>query len=228
MANDEMTFSREEGEEALETLQAQAEAQSEAQFGSALEQAELGLELGRAPLFQGAWNIWAFGPWQGFFQRPSRIMMVGEWARLHTVVWMDPVILGPNIVGHGDKIEIRYITSDLEKMKRGSSSLNHYVCIDTYKVAPIIRPSGYYFHHWWRFRPDEAACLYETNICARICSCRNKMVREYAAFVRYVWDYDAERIRPLIRPDEFHPAGWSFNDPIRFAVFDREDCDCPD
>ena len=227
MSNEEVTFSREEGEEVLETQQAQAEAQAEAQFGAALEQAEVGLELGRTPPGGGSWNIWAFGPWQPPFWRPSRIIMVGEWALFHTVVWMDPYIMGPNIVAHGDKIELEYITSDMERMMPAGPSLNHHVCIDTQNPPPIIRCSGYYFHNCWWFRPEREACLYETNICARICNCRNQMVREYTAFVRYVWDYDPEKIRPLCKPWEYHPAGWSFDDPIRFAVFDRDDCDCP-
>jgi hypothetical protein len=229
MSNEEATFSREEGEQTLEAQKAQAEAQAEAQFEAALEEAETGLELGRAPPFQGRWNIWTFGPFQPpWWQRPSRIIMVGELARLDTWVWMDPVIMGPNIAGHGDKIEIRYITSDMEEMQKADAALNRYVCIDTYKTPPIIRSSGYYWRDRWWFRPTKEACLYEMNICARICNCRNQMVREYTAFVRYVWDYDAELIRPLIGPEVFHPRGWSFNDPIRFAVFDDEPCECPD
>jgi hypothetical protein len=227
MSNEEQTFSREEGEGALEAQQAQAQAQAEARFGAALEQAETELELGRAPPGQGWWNIWAFGPWQVPWRWPSRIIMVGEAALLHTVVWMDPFIMGPNIVGHGDKIEIKYVTSDMEDMVKADPSLQHHFCIDTYDTKPIIHPSGYYFHHWWLFRPDRPACIYETNICARICNCRNEMVREYAAWVRYVWDYDPELIRPLLRPWEFHPRGWSFNDPIRFAVFAGGECNCP-
>jgi hypothetical protein len=227
MSNEEQTFSREEGEEALDAQQAQAQAQAEAQFGAALEKAEVGLELGRAPPGQGWWNCWAFGPWQFPAQQPSRIMMVGEWALLHLVVWMDPFILGPNIVGHGDKIELEYITSNMQTMMPADLSLQHHVCIDTYTTPPIIQPSGYYFHNWWWFKPEHDACIYETNICARICTCRNKMVREYAAWVRYVWDYDPEWILPLFKPWEYHPAGWSFDDPIRFAVFDSDDCNCP-
>jgi hypothetical protein len=224
MSNDqEVEVSRGEGDESREAQQAQ----SEALFGAALEQVdtELAPELGQAPPFQGSWNIWAFGPWQTFNQRPSRIIMVNEWARLHTVVWMDPVIMGPNIAAHGDKIELEYFTSNMEKMVPAGPPLNRHVCIDTQN--PQIRPSGYYFHDWWWFRPTEAACLYEMNICARICNCRNQPVREYAAFVRYVWDYDPEQIRPLVRPWQTRPAGWSFNDPIRFAVFDKSPCDCP-
>ncbi len=212
-----------EGEDPREAVQAQ----SEALFGAALEQVETeqGLELGQAPPFQGSWNIWTFGPWQSYWRRPSRIIMLNEPARIHTVVWMDPVIMGPNIVGHGDKIELKYITSNTETMLPAHNSLQHHACIDT--RYPQIRRSGYYFHDWWWFTPAEAACLFEMNICARICNCRNQPVREYAAFVRYVWDYDPERIRPLLLGPQTHRAGWSFDDPIRFAVFDKnEECDC--
>jgi hypothetical protein len=220
MSND-IAYER-DGDDPREALQAQAEVQ----FGAALEQVDTELELGQAPPFQGSWNIWAFGPWQFPANQPSRIIMVGEWALMHTVVWMDPVIMGPNIVAHGDKIELEYFTSNMETMLPAGNPLNHHVCIDT-QAGPIITPSGYYFHNWWWFKPEVAACLYEMNICARICNCRNQPVREYAAFVRYVWDYDPELIRPLVRPWESKAAGWSFNDPARFAVFDKSKCDCP-
>lgn len=226
MSNEEATYPRGEGEDELEALQAQAEAQ----FAAALEQVdtELELELGQAPPYQGSWNIWVFGPWQWQYanQQPSRIIMVGEPAWLHTVVWMDPIIMGPNIVGHEDNIELNYFTSNMQTMSPAGTDLKEHVCINT-RYPWKKTPSGYYFQDWWRFTPSEAACLYETNICARICNLANRPVREYAAFVRYVWDYDPERIRPLVKPWETHLAGWSFNDPIRFAVFDKSECDCP-
>jgi hypothetical protein len=219
---EELTVSRGD-DDPREALRAGSEARLEA----ALDQVdtEMELQLGQAPPFQGSWNIWAFGPWQWYNQQPSRIIMVNEWALLHTVVWMDPVIMGPNIVAHGDKIELEYFTGNMQTMTPAGAPLNHHVCIDT-QATPIIRPSGYYFQHRWWFRPSEAACLYQMNICARICNCRNQPVREYAAFVRYVWDYDAEEILPLVRPAESRPAGWSFDHPIRFAVFDKSECDC--
>ena len=210
-----------------EELREEIDAQTEAKFESILEQIELEAEaeLGQAPPHQGAWNIWAFGPLQFPSQQPSRVMMVGEWARLHTVVWMDPIIMGPNIVAHADKIELEYFTSNMQAMAPAGAELNRHICIDT-QASVVKRPSGYYFHNYWWFRPRAAACLYEMNICARICNCQNQPVREYEAFVRYVWDYDAELIRPLVGPPQSHPAGWSFDSPIRFAVFDRSSCDC--
>jgi hypothetical protein len=118
--------------------------------------------------------------------------------------------MAQNVAGFGGKIQLNYHTSNTQTMT--ATSLTRSVCI------PAVTGQRVYVDVW-KFEPTEAACLYETNICARICNCNNKTVPGYAAFVRHVYDFD---------PDHWRPAGWLFDHPVRFMVADPEvECDCP-
>lgn len=72
----------------------------------------------------------------------------------------------------------------------------------------------------WEFTPQKEACLYETNICARICNCSNNTLQDYAGFVRHVYDFDPSKLWP-------GTPGWGFDRPIRYMVADpQKKCDC--
>lgn len=187
-------------------------AQVEAQFGAALEQAAT-LELAEAPAGMGQWEVYAWGPWQDPGQMPGRIIQLGETAYIATAVWMDDVMCA-NIVGFEGKIELSYWTSNTQTM-RPVPDMDHVCCI-------FPTPDGGCFYITvWEFVPTEAACVLETNICARICNCQNHAVPGYAAFVRHCWDFDPSNLWPAPpRP------GWAFDRPIRYMVSDMRDCVC--
>jgi len=190
------------GDDPRATLKAQVEAQ----FAAALEQAAL--ELAEAPPGMGQWEVYARGPWQAPGQMPGRIIELGQTAYIATVVWLDPVMLA-NIVGFEGKIELRYHTSNTQTMRP----------VDAMDFACVISPTANtnYYVTVWEFKPTEAGCVLETNICARICNCKNHTVPGYAAFVRWVRDFDVDSLFP--------PRPWAFDRPIRYMVYDPlRDC----
>lgn len=212
MSDEERTMSRGEANEGREALQDALVAR----FTAALEGTE-SLELAQARMGFGQWNVYAFGPWQPPRQQPSRIIEVGDWALIHTVVVMDNVMC-PNVTGFGAKIQLKYFTSNMQTMS-AVPDLTRNRCIQTNYMQC-------YYHDFWWFRPTQAACLYETNICARICRCDGTGVPEYGGFVRWVYDYDPEILVP--GPDVPAGALRRFDHPIRFAVFDPRDPCCPE
>ena len=209
---EETNLVRGEGDEAGDALQAYLDAQLESSF----EQAAT-IELAGP---QDFWNLYATGPYQWPSRKPYRVIQLGEYAWLYVIVWLNPNFPdsapGQNacdmITGFGGKIELNFVTSNMQTMSP-APALNHTYCIQTTEGQCRYR-------YLWRFRPREAACLYETNICARICNCNNKPVKQYSGFVRWVEDLDVEWLFPQ-RP-------WGFDRPIRYMVSDMSDCECPD
>jgi len=189
----------------------------EAQFAAALRQMEDGLELAQGPS-PNEWEVYAWGPWQEPFnpnEDPGRIIFTGEVAYIGVAVWMNPEMC-PDIVNHEDKIELNVWTSNTQTMQPVNlPGLTGSTCIQTER-------GRCYYVEVFRFTPREAACLYETNICARICNCNGHTLPRYAAFVRHVYDYDPEKLFSGPTP------GWGFDRPIRFMVADpTRDC-CPE
>jgi hypothetical protein len=187
------------------------------------------------PGINADWEIFAFGPWQTPDDlMPGRIIRVNETAFLAIVVWMNPEMCR-NITQHGDKIELNIFTSDMQRMKEVvDDEMQHYCCIQT------VRDHCWYVYVW-EFTPAVDACLYETNICARICTCSNVPLQDYAGFVRHVYDFDPETlwppIPPAVVPPDFPggawppgptaPASWGFDRPVRYQVYDPDRaCDC--
>jgi hypothetical protein len=208
MSTKEVTVSRAEADDPLESLKADLEAQ----YAAALEEA--GVELAIAPPGFGVWNVWAFGPFQGptWNRRPGRILQVNQPALVHIVVDMDPVMCA-NVTGFAADFQLNIFTSNTQTMQ-AVPGLSTSVCIPT-------QLNQCRYHYFWPLTPSVAACLYETNICARLCNCDGKGVPGYAAFVRWVWDYDPEVLRQGWGP------GVRFDHPIRFGVFDPDLPCCP-
>ena len=179
-------------------------------------------EIGEVPHeFLGVfdWEIIALGPFQtpGPPQTPpGRIIELGEKAYIATIVMMNHNMC-VNVSGFGGKIQLSYFTSNTETMER-VEEMDYTCCI---YPDGVCNPEGLpsFFVHIWEFEPTEAACILETNICARICNCNDEAVPHYAGFVRWVLDLD---------PDWVWPAGPRFDHPIRYLVYDDEvdPCDC--
>jgi hypothetical protein len=185
-------------------------AEVEARFASALEEA--GPQLAEAP-WPSDWEVFAFGPFQNPFvsRPPGRIIALGEKAYIVTVVWMNQFMC-ENMAGFEAKISLSYYTSNTEDMKPVDKMF--YTC-----CIPVLPGKCPFYIHIWEFEPTEAACILETNICAKVCNCQNNVVPGYAGFVRWVYDFDAEAL---------WPAGPRFDQPIRYLVYDPDDkeCDC--
>jgi hypothetical protein len=86
-----------------------------------------------------------------------------------------------------------------------------------------VTPGQSVYWDYFTFSPTEAACLYEMNICARICNCNDVTVPGFGAFVRHVFDFDPEHLGLLRSPT----PGWTFDRPIRFMVADPTAPCCP-
>jgi hypothetical protein len=193
------------------------------------------LELTMAP---GAaepedWEIFAFGPYQTPADlMPGRIIKEGEKAYIAIVVWMNDAMCS-NVTGWSGKIELNIFTSDTQRMVN-VPALNHYCCIET-----VLDHCWYVYV--WELTPPQEACIYETNICARLCNCDDKPNAKYAGFVRHVYDFDPDTLWPpipaAVLPPDFPggvwPAGpvappsWGFDRPIRYMVYDpTTDCEC--
>lgn len=203
------------------------------------------LELAQAPPDLGDWEIFAMGPWQDPTDlMPGRIIIKGEKAYIFTVVWLNDLMCR-NITDLGAKIELRYFTSNTQTME-AVPELNFSCCIET-------KLDQCWYGHLWEFEPLEAACIYETNICARICNCNNIPGRQYAGFVRHVYDFDPELLWPpppptlypppvgtppfpdppgFPPPNPSVPPSWGFDRPIRYMVAEgrgennENRCDC--
>lgn len=187
-------------------------AQVEAQFAAALDQ-KAALELTEAPtVLPPQWEVYAWGPYQAAGKQPGRIIALGEKAYIATAVWLNSAMC-TNVSGFGADILLSFWTSNTQTMKP-VPAMDHYKCI------PVKAGSGCFYVYIWEFVPTEAACILETNICARLCNCEQKVVPGYAGFVRWVYDFDAESL---------WPAGPRFDNPIRYLVYNNEEtCPCPD
>ncbi|MBE9508353.1 MAG: hypothetical protein IMY86_09925 [Chloroflexi bacterium] len=191
-------------------------AQVEAEVAAALEQVSLELTQAPPPV-QGIrqWEVYARGPYQ--FPRdpavdPGRIIFLGEKAYIDVVVWLNPQMCA-ELTAFKAKIELSFWTSNTQTM-RPVPAMAYSCCIFTER-------GKCYYVTVWEFEPTEAACVLETNICARVCNCDNTVVPGYAGFVRHVYDFDPSK---LFRPP---PPGWGFDRPIRYMVADPDyRCDC--
>jgi hypothetical protein len=168
------------------------------------------------------WEIFAIGPFQWGAQvvppadlldqplLPHRILQVGETASIYTVVFLNPFFPQPAlsacdiITAFTARIELNYFTSNTQTMQP-VRDLSNSVCIET------VRNQCFYVDEY-RFTPQEPACLYETNICARLCNCDNLPIQPFGAFVRWVQDLDFDLF--------FGSPGLQFDQPIRYMVSD--------
>jgi len=216
-------------------------------FAGADQRRKAALELTEVPADPGAhdWQIFAFGPYQTPGSMPGRIIKEGETAYIAIVVWMNDAMCRV-LTQHGDKIELNIFTSDMQRMVN-VADLNHYCCIQ-------MELGHCWYVYVWELTPPHEACIYETNICARICSCSNVPIQDYAGFVRHVYDFDSETLWPPIPPTLLPPhpdasgqpdfptdpnwppvptapppPGWGFDRPIRYMVYDPDaECECGD
>ena len=213
MSEEDLDIGRGEGEEPVEDQQAQLDAELEGLF----EQTKAAPQLAGPPRF---WDVFAVGPYQVPALQPSRIIEVGERATILTTIFLNPYVPNPApgqnacdiITGFGAKIELNYITSNMQTMQP-VPALSYTYCIET-------TPGRCWYRHYWTFTPREPACKYHTNICVRICNCDNYYVRQYSGFARWVANLDYDLI--------FGAPVWQFDHPIRYMVSDyRQRCNCP-
>ena len=222
----------EEGQDAV--LAAQVATNFEAALAAKEEREGAAPELTQVQPGIGAdWEIFGFGPYQRPRAQPGRIIRVNQPAWVAVVVWMNRAMCR-NVTGFGGKIELNFWTSDTQRMQP-VGGLSHHCCIQT-------RRDRCWYLYVWRFRPAQAACIYETNICARICNCDDAPHPEYAGFVRQVYDFDPDNLWPPARvplppprripggvwpPGGPVPPNWGFDRPIRYMVYDPDaSCNC--
>ncbi len=181
MSNRDLTVSRAEVDDLRATLKANAEAK----FSAALEQATL--ELTEVPLLGPfEWEVYARGPYQAPVFKPGRIIGVNQKAYIDVVVWMNESMFS-TVKGFEADVLLNFWTSNTQTMLP-VPRLSTQVCIE-----PTPAPNGGMFSTYiWEFTPAEAACLLETNICARLCNCEGRTVPGYAGFVRWVKDFDRD------------------------------------
>jgi hypothetical protein len=198
-------------EDPREALKARLEAEVEA----ALEQ--VSPELTQAPQDTGLrlWEVFARGPYQYPFDPwvdPGRIIFLGEEAYIDVVVWLNPRVCA-DLSAFNAKIELSFWTANTQTMEP-VPEMDYSCCI-------FVERGRCHYETVWKFKPTEAACVLETNICARVCNCDNSVVPGYAGFVRHVYDYDPSKW--FFPP----PPGWGFDRPIRYMVADpKYRCDC--
>jgi hypothetical protein len=221
MSNREVTVGRAEADDPRATLKAQVEAE----LAAALDRAKPELAVTGATLPGGAgnpanrWEIFARGPYLTPGQSPGRIIMKGQKAYIATIVWLNKEML-EDLVGWGGKIELHYFTSNTQTMK-AIPELDYHCCIH-----PVAGKNRYVTT--WEFTAPEAACVLETNICARVCNCTDKLVPFYAGFVRWVENFDPENLYPMVPGLPTH-VRYEFDRPIRYMVVDPDAvCDCSD
>lgn len=170
---------------------------------------------------QRFWDVYAVGPFQSPALNPSRVIEVGEEATILTVVYLNPFYPssypGQNacdiITGFAGGIELNYFTSNMQTMQP-VPELSYSKCINT-------TPGQCWYYDFWTFRPQRSACLYETNICCRICNCYDYYVRQYSGFARWIENLDYDLV--------YGAPGLTFDQPIRFMVSDytQKCADCP-
>ena len=207
-SNEPVNVSRAEAAGPAATLKANLEAE----FAAALDKATTTLELTQTGVGdpRARWEVWARGPYQAPGLEPGRIIMKGETAYIAVVLWMNPAMCR-QVLGYGGKFELEFFTSNTQTM-HAVPGLHHHCCI-----FPVRGRCWYIVV--WEFTPTEEACLLETNICVRHCNCGNGLVPDYAGFVRWVHDFDRDRLFPRVR--------WEFDHPIRYMVADRDrPCEC--
>ena len=217
---EEKEFSRGDTDSRAESLKAQVEAR----IAAAAEQkaAEAAAELGEAPPPE-FWDIFALGPFQDptLAQPPGRIIELDEEAFIVTIVFLNTA-MDTNISDYGARVQLNYFTSNTQTMEP-VSAMDYSCCFEPDDVDGVVTPFGTFYVTIWTFTPTEAACILETNICARICNCEDEVVPGRAAFVRWVFGIDFDAFFP--------PVPLTFDHPIRYLVYDNDDntnCDCPE
>jgi hypothetical protein len=164
------------------------------------------------------WEVFGLGPYQpgattippaDFFDQPllpNRIIQVGEEAVIYALVFLNPSFPSPPacsiLTNFGAKIELNYWTCNTQTCT--PAPLLH-----ARHVIELEKGQCWYLDEL-RFTAQEAACLYETNICARVLNCGDVPVQPFAAFVRWVYDPDSDLF--------FGSEEWEFDRPIRFMV----------
>jgi hypothetical protein len=172
------------------------------------------------PLFW--WEVFAIGPIQPGALTvppadlvdqpllPHRIIQVGETASIFTVVFVNPYFPHPSLsacdimTGFNAKIELNYVTSNLQTMTP-APGLSGSSCVRLKRNVCV-------YVDRFDFTARTPACLYETNICARVCNCSNQPIQPFGAFVRWVFDLDFDLFFGSKTP--------GFDRPIRFMVSD--------
>jgi len=166
------------------------------------------------------WDIYAIGPTQPPNLEPGRLIELGEKATILIFVWLNPHYPRPisackNITDHGDKIDISIFTSNMQTME-AEEDLTTQICIPT-------APGHCWYSMPYTFEPKKAACLYEMNICARICNCSNHALPQYSGFVTWVENLDVEGHHGR----RWERRWWEYDRPIRFMVSDpKVPCIC--
>jgi hypothetical protein len=200
------------GDDPREALKAQVEAK----IAATIEQATV--ELAEAPP-PSDWEVFAVGPWQTPGLAPGRIIELGQTAYVATIVFLNP-FMDANVSGFAGKVQLNYHTSNTQTMM-SVGAMDYSCCFAPADVTGIVTPLGTFYVTIWEFVPTEAACLLETNICARLCNCDEEVVPGYAAFVRWIANLDFDSFFP--------PVIFRFDHPIRYLVYDNDDdtnCDC--
>ena len=209
---EEKEFRRGDKESPAETLKARVQAE----IAASIERATV--ELAEAPA-PSAWEIYAVGPFQIVGAPPGRIIALGETAYVATIVFLN-TFMDANVSGFGGRVQLNYFTANTQTMEP-VGAMDYSCCLQPDDVAGVVTPIGTFYVTIWEFQPTEAACILETNICARICNCENEVVPGYAAFVRWIANLDFDTFFP--------PVGFQFDHPIRYLVYDNANnanCDC--
>ncbi len=205
---------------------ADVKAQLERQLQAAYEQALTTPKAEIAePLFW--WELFSIGPIQAGAQLvppatfldspllPGKVIRNGESAFIATVLILNPFPLphAPNIIPRDFlsvfslPFEVDYHTCNLTTCEPAGANLN-------VKNTGHLVPGQTFYVDVLEFTADEAGCLFETNICARILGCDEKTpnASPFAGFARTTINID---------PELFFPTQLlEFDNPIRFMVYE--------
>lgn len=168
------------------------------------------------------WEVYAMGPYQtGAIsppgKAPGRVIFLGDVAYVTTVLWLNPN-MAAHLSGMGACVNLSYHTANTQTMQP-VPAMDYTCSIDP--ATPTFEDPffGSFYITVWELTPEEAGCLFETNICATVCNCMGNVAPGYAGFVRWVYDFDWDEF--------FGSPGIEFNNPIRYIVADKEaKCDC--
>lgn len=205
---------------------ADVKAQLEKQLRAAYEKALITPRAQLAePLFW--WEIFSIGPIQPGAQLvppdtflgspllPGKVIRNGESAFIATVIILnpfplpqDPLIIPCDFLSvFSLPFEVDYHTCNLTTCEPAGANLN-------VKNTGALVPGQCFYVDVLEFKADEAGCLFETNICARILGCDGKTpnASPFAGFARTTINID---------PELFFPTPLlEFDNPIRFMVYE--------
>ncbi len=203
-------------------VKAQLEKQLQAAYEEALTKPRAQLA---EPLFW--WEIYSIGPIQVGAQLvppatfldspllPGKVIRNGESAFIATVIVLnpfplpqDPLIIPRDFLSvFSLPFEVDYHTCNLTTCEPAGANLN-------VKNTGALVPGQTFYVDVMEFTADEAGCLFETNICARILGCDGKTpnASPFAGFARTTINID---------PELFFPTPvLEFDNPIRFMVYE--------